>query len=81
MDLVDTGMGSLAIDQEQMPATDGRWARHIFLRRFDGSQPEQALLWLHGRKPATIWFDDVSIQAIAASPSSSISRRGSLAPL
>lgn len=71
MDLVDTGMGSLAIDQEQMPATDGRWARHIFLRRFDGSQPEQALLWLRGWQTGRIWFDDVSIQAVAASPSSS----------
>ena len=70
-DLVDTQMGSLGIEQEQLPATDGRWSRQIFLRRFDGSRPEPALLWLRGWQAGRVWFDDVSIQEIdIISPSS-----------
>jgi tetratricopeptide (TPR) repeat protein len=70
-DLVDTKMGSLGIEQEQLPATDGRWSRQIFLRRFDGSRPEQALLWLRGWQAGRVWFDDVSIQTVDIISSSS----------
>lgn len=76
VDLVDTQMGDLGIEQEQLPATGGRWARHVFLRRFEGDRPHEALLWLRGWQTGRVWFDDVSLQAVEASTPSS-GRNGS----